>query len=46
VPCIIGRNGVDSIIDIKLNENEQKKFNSSSDAVRKMNKSLQDILKK
>ena len=46
VPCIIGRNGVDSIIDIKLNENEQKKFNSSSDAVRKMNKSLQDILNK
>ena len=46
VPCIIGRNGVDSIIDVKLNENEQKKFNSSSDAVRKMNKSLQDILNK
>ena len=46
VPCIIGRNGVDSIIDIKLNENEQKKFNLSSDAVRKMNKSLQDILNK
>ena len=46
VPCIIGRKGVDSIIDVKLNENEQKKFNSSSDVVRKMNKSLQDILKK
>ena len=46
VPCIIGRNGIDSIIDVKLNENEQKKFNSSSDAVRKMNKSLQDILNK
>ena len=46
VPCIIGKNGVDSIIDVKLNENEQKKFNSSSDAVRKMNKSLQDILNK
>ena len=46
VPCIIGRNGVDSIIDVKLNENEQKKFNSSSNAVRKMNKSLQDILNK
>ena len=46
VPCIIGRKGVDSIIDVKLNENEQKKFNSSSDVVRKMNKSLQDILNK
>jgi len=46
VPCIIGRNGIDSIIDVKLNENEQEKFNSSSDAVRKMNKSLQDILNK
>jgi malate dehydrogenase len=46
VPCIIGRKGVDSIIDVKLNENEQKKFNSSSNAVRKMNKSLQDILNK
>ena len=46
VPCIIGRKGVDSIIDLKLNENEQKKFNSSSDVDRKMNKSLQDILNK
>jgi malate dehydrogenase len=46
VPCIIGRKGVDSIIDVKLNENEQKKFNSSSNAVRKMNKSLQEILNK
>ena len=46
VPCIIGRKGVDSIIDVKLNENEQKKFNSSSDVVRKMNKTLQDILNK
>ena len=46
VPCIIGRKGFDTIVDVKLNENEQKKFNSSSDVVRKMNKSLQDILNK
>ncbi|MCW3092427.1 MAG: malate dehydrogenase [Ferruginibacter sp.] len=37
VPVIIGRNGVEKIIDYKLNEEEQAAFNKSADAVRNMN---------
>lgn len=44
VPCIIGRNGVEEIIDIKLNENEQELFSKSSDAVRSMNDALAEVL--
>ena len=44
VPCIIGRNGVEEIIDIKLNEKEQELFAKSSDAVRSMNEALSEVL--
>ena len=37
VPVIIGRNGVEKIVDYKLNEEEQAAFNKSADAVRSMN---------
>ncbi|MEO6546511.1 MAG: malate dehydrogenase [Ferruginibacter sp.] len=37
VPVIIGRNGIEKIIDYKLNEEEQASFNKSADAVRNMN---------
>ena len=37
VPVIIGRNGVEKILDFKLNEEEQEKFNKSAEAVRSMN---------
>ncbi len=40
VPVIIGRNGVEKIIDYKLNEEEQAAFNKSADAVRNMNNVL------
>ncbi|WP_428225648.1 malate dehydrogenase [Flavobacterium sp.] len=44
VPCIIGRNGVEEIIDIQLNANEQELFVKSSAAVRSMNDALTEIL--
>lgn len=35
VPCIIGRNGVEKIIEIPLNEEETKQFNTSCDVIKK-----------
>lgn len=43
VPVIIGRNGVEKIVEYKLNEEEQAKFNKSADAVRSMNNVLVDM---
>lgn len=40
VPVIIGRNGIEKIIDYKLNDEEQALFNKSADAVRNMNNAL------
>ena len=40
VPCIIGKNGVDKIIELDLNESELVEFNKSVDAVRSMNSTL------
>jgi malate dehydrogenase len=37
VPVIIGRNGVEKIVQYKLSEEEQAAFNKSADAVRSMN---------
>jgi malate dehydrogenase len=37
VPCIIGKNGLEQIVDFKLNETEQEAFNKSAAAVRSMN---------
>ncbi len=44
VPCVIGKNGIDSILEIELNKDETFKFNKSSEAVRKMNDALDKIL--
>lgn len=44
VPCIIGKNGVEKIVDIKLNENEKALFAKSADAVRNMNADLKSVL--
>ena len=41
VPVVIGRNGWEKIVDVKLNESEMASFNKSADAVRNMN----DVLK-
>jgi malate dehydrogenase len=37
VPCIIGKNGVEQIVAINLNENEKAFFAKSAEAVRAMN---------
>ncbi|WP_339838037.1 malate dehydrogenase [uncultured Flavobacterium sp.] len=44
VPCIIGRNGVEEIVDIKLNDAEKALFAKSADAVRNMNADLKSVL--
>jgi malate dehydrogenase len=44
VPCIIGKNGVESIVDVKLDSAEQEKFQKSAAAVRTMNEALKDVL--
>lgn len=44
VPCIIGKNGVEEILDINLNEQEKALFAKSADAVRGMNDALKSIL--
>ena len=40
VPCIIGKNGVEQIVTIELNEAEKALFTKSADAVRSMNNAL------
>ena len=44
VPCIIGKNGVEEIVNIQLNDNEKALFAKSADAVRGMNDALKSIL--
>jgi malate dehydrogenase len=44
VPCIIGKNGVEQIVDIALNDSEKALFAKSADAVRAMNGDLKSIL--
>lgn len=43
VPVVIGRNGIEKIIDYKLNAEEQAAFDKSADAVRSMNAALDSI---
>lgn len=40
VPCIIGKNGVEEIVDVQLNDHEKGLFAKSADAVRAMNAEL------
>ena len=44
VPCIIGSNGIESIIDVKLDEKENQQMVESAKKVRTMNTALKDIL--
>lgn len=37
VPCILGKNGLEEIVEIELNEEEMAKLASSADAVKKTN---------
>ena len=43
VPVVIGKNGWESIVDFKLNQDEQALFNKSADAVRGMNDVLKEM---
>ncbi len=40
VPCILGKNGVEKIIELELNAEEKELFAKSADAVRKTNAAL------
>lgn len=44
VPCIIGKNGVEEIVNIALNDAEKALFAKSADAVRAMNADLKSVL--
>lgn len=43
VPVVLGKDGLEEIIDYKLNEEEQSLFNKSADAVRNMNNVLKEL---
>ena len=42
VPVVLGKNGWEKIIDLKLSSDEQEAFNKSADAVRSMNNVLRE----
>ena len=42
VPCVIGKNGIEEIISLNLNNEEKLLLSNSVDAVKSMNKSLHD----
>ncbi len=44
VPCIIGKNGIEEILSIDLNDSEKALFSKSADAVRGMNADLKSVL--
>jgi malate dehydrogenase len=44
VPCIIGKNGIEEIVSIALDDKEKAAFAKSSDAVRSMNADLKSVL--
>ena len=43
VPCIIGKNGIEKIVELELNEDEKAKFAASAAAVRKTNAALTEV---
>ena len=44
VPTVIGKNGIEEIINIELSEEEKAKFKESALAVREINKALDNVL--
>ncbi|GJH40556.1 malate dehydrogenase [Capnocytophaga sp. HP1101] len=44
VPVIIGKDGVEKIVEVKLNDAEKAKFAESTEAVREVNKALASVL--
>ncbi|MBE6276627.1 MAG: malate dehydrogenase, partial [Bacteroides sp.] len=43
VPVILGKNGIEEIIELPLNEDEKAKFAASAEAVRKTNAALTEV---
>jgi malate dehydrogenase len=43
VPCIIGKNGIEKIVEIELNEAEKALFAASEEAVAKTTAILKEI---
>ncbi len=44
VPCIIGKNGIEEIVDVQLNDAEKALFEKSAEAVRNMNNALKEVM--
>jgi malate dehydrogenase len=44
VPCIIGRNGIESIVELDLTDAEMSKMQTSAEAVRKTNGLLEEMV--
>ena len=44
VPCIIGKNGIESIVELELNAAETEKLETSAEAVRKTNGLLEETV--
>ncbi|MDL2213916.1 malate dehydrogenase, partial [Bacteroides sp. OttesenSCG-928-N06] len=43
VPVLLGRNGIEKIVELPLNEDEKAKFKASADAVRATNAALKEV---
>lgn len=43
VPCILGKNGIEKIVELELTEDEKAKFAASATAVRQTNAALKEV---
>lgn len=43
VPCVLGRNGIEKVVELELTEDERALFNASAEAVRKTNSALSTL---
>ncbi len=44
VPCVIGKNGVEKVLEVELSDAEKEKMKSSAEAVKKTNGLLSEVL--
>lgn len=44
VPVVVGKNGIEEIVTIELNDAEKAKFKENAEAVREVNKALESVL--
>ena len=44
VPCVLGRNGIERIVEIALNDDEMAKLKESAEGVKKTNALLESVL--